>query len=53
MIAQKETKMTKRYLDGALALLLLLTSCVNEIDMSINQLDKESGGGVFLPFRFQ
>ena len=38
--------MTKRYLDGALALLLLLTSCVNEIDMSINQLDKESGGGI-------
>lgn len=46
MIAQKETKMTKRLLDGALALLLLLTSCVNEIDMSINQLDMESGGGI-------
>ena len=52
MIAQTETKMTKRYLDGALALLLLLTACVNEIVLSINQLDVESGGGYCSPSDF-
>ena len=45
MIAQKVTEMIKRLLDGAMALSLLLTSCVSEIDLPGYQSNQELMGG--------